>query len=80
MGGDDAGDDHEDDRGDDDVDEALRDVLRHIDEVNLLPPLLVVQIVSSNPRVPLGVLRDYIVTRLDAQEKRISEVCTSCCC
>jgi len=56
-----------------DEDDAIHEVLEHIESASLLPPLLVVQLVSRNPEVPLGVVSDFMIGFLRTQEAEISE-------
>jgi hypothetical protein len=49
-------------------------VLGHIDKDNLLPPLLVLQILSQKPSATLSVIKKYIVQRLEQDQQQISEV------
>jgi len=48
--------------------------LTAIDQYNLLPPLQVVQILSQNSSVTLSVVKDYISSRMLAEDKQIKEV------
>jgi len=48
-------------------------VLTAIDQYNLLPPLQVVQILSQNSSVTLSVVKDYISSRMLAEDKQIKE-------
>jgi hypothetical protein len=57
----------------DDADAELGDVLRHIDKTGLLPPLQVVQLLAENPTVPFGLVREFIIKRLSADEEKIAE-------
>ena len=59
--------------GDREEDEAIQEVLEHIEAAALLPPLLVVQLVSRNPAVPLGVVREFVVGFLGRQESQVRE-------
>uniref|UniRef100_H2ZAB8 Vacuolar protein sorting-associated protein 11 homolog n=1 Tax=Ciona savignyi TaxID=51511 RepID=H2ZAB8_CIOSA len=43
----------------------------HIEKHNLLPPLLVVQLLSKNSTVTLGVVRDYILRRIRQESDEI---------
>jgi len=42
----------------------IKEVLAHIDEHNLLSPLIVVRMLAQNPKAPLGVVREYIIRKL----------------
>jgi vacuolar protein sorting-associated protein 11 len=67
----------------------ISEVLQHIDKNNLLPPLLVLQILAQDsqsnnkgervnliikPNVTLGVIKDYIIQRFDRDNQQISDV------
>lgn len=56
-----------------DDEDSIKDVLRHIDEESLLPPLLVIQIVASNPLAPLRLVHDFILKRLGSEADQIEE-------
>lgn len=56
-----------------DEDEAIQEVLEHIESAALLPPLLVVQLVSRNAAVPLGVVRDFVVGFLGRQASQVRD-------
>jgi len=61
----------------DDAEEAgdchkwIMDVLNNIEREKLLPPLLVVQILSQNDKTPLAVVKDYITRRLKEERTLI---------
>jgi hypothetical protein len=57
----------------DDCEDEIQQVLQYINRSNILPPLLVVQILAQNQRLPLSVVRDYIVDRLDKEHKLIAK-------
>ncbi|KAI8806579.1 hypothetical protein BJ742DRAFT_816359 [Cladochytrium replicatum] len=48
-------------------------ILDDIDKMNLLPPLQVLQILAKNPAVTVGMVRDFIVRRVEAEKKGIAE-------
>ncbi|KAJ3022002.1 Vacuolar protein sorting-associated protein 11 [Thoreauomyces humboldtii] len=48
-------------------------VLDTIDKKNLLPPLQVVQILARNSTVTIGMVKDYIIRRVEAERRNISE-------
>ena len=50
---------------DDDVTLEMQDVLKRIDEENLLPPLVVVEILSRSTETHLDTIKDYVVKRLE---------------
>lgn len=49
------------------------EVLQHIDKSNMLPPLLVLQILSQNASTTLSVVKDYIVRLLEQDRQQIEE-------
>ncbi|KAJ3050090.1 Vacuolar protein sorting-associated protein 11 [Rhizophlyctis rosea] len=51
----------------------LLEVLNTIDKRNLLPPLQVVQVLSKNASVTIGMVRGYLTRRLEAERKAIDE-------
>ncbi|XP_074656340.1 vacuolar protein sorting-associated protein 11 homolog [Tubulanus polymorphus] len=51
----------------------IMEVLTHIDEQNLLPPLLVVQTLANNSTATLAVIKDYITRRMQLENDQISE-------
>lgn len=53
---------------------ALTQVLDQIDKRNLLPPLGVVQVLARNSSVTLGMVRDYLIKRIENEKKLIEEV------
>ncbi|KAI9088717.1 hypothetical protein DFS34DRAFT_708836 [Phlyctochytrium arcticum] len=59
--------------GGDDPQAELLEVLHNIDRRNLLPPLQVIQILARNNSVTIGTVRDYVVRRVEAEKKAITE-------
>ncbi|KAI8920863.1 hypothetical protein DFJ77DRAFT_139260 [Powellomyces hirtus] len=51
----------------------LLEVLGQIDKKNLLPPLQVIQILARNSSVTIGMVKDYIKRRVEAERKSIDE-------
>ncbi|ELT88573.1 hypothetical protein CAPTEDRAFT_218778 [Capitella teleta] len=51
----------------------ITEVLSHIEKQNLLPPLLVVQTLAHNSTATLGIIREYIIRRLQQETDQISE-------
>ncbi|RUS74031.1 hypothetical protein EGW08_018205 [Elysia chlorotica] len=51
----------------------LMETLTHIDKKNLLPPLMVIQILAHNSTATLSVVKDYIVRRLQMENDQIAE-------
>ena len=52
--------------------EQIQTVLRSIKDRKLLPPLMILQMLSANPRKELGVVKDFIVSSL-AEENHLIE-------
>ncbi len=52
---------------------AITEALRHIESHGLLPHLRVLQILSSNPRIPFGLCRDFLARMLANEETQIAE-------
>lgn len=59
-------------RGTPDEKACISEVLATIDEEKLLPPLLVISVVSENADAPLGLLRKFILHALREQETKIA--------
>jgi hypothetical protein len=57
----------------DDTELLFADALKHVDKLGILPPLRVIQILAENKNIPFGLVRDFIVKRLGADEDRIAE-------
>eukprot|EP01107_Rhizomastix_libera_P003647 TRINITY_DN1629_c0_g1_i1.p1 TRINITY_DN1629_c0_g1~~TRINITY_DN1629_c0_g1_i1.p1 ORF type:complete len:988 (+),score=293.25 TRINITY_DN1629_c0_g1_i1:3-2966(+) len=57
---------------DEDCQSKIAEVLKNIDSTNLLPPLLVTQILAQKPSSTLGIVKDFLVKRLE-QEKTLCE-------
>jgi len=49
------------------------EVLANIEKDNLIPPLLVIQILAQKPTTTLNVIKDYITKRLLEENKQIQE-------
>jgi vacuolar protein sorting-associated protein 11 len=54
-------------------DEQIREVLSNIERNQLLPPLLVIQILAQRKTATLSVVKDYIIDTLKAASHKISE-------
>lgn len=52
--------------------ELLR-VMRKIEENKLLPPIMVVDIISQSPTATLGVIKDYLIRHLQQQTEQMNE-------
>eukprot|EP00163_Fabomonas_tropica_P014545 TRINITY_DN2645_c0_g1_i7.p3 TRINITY_DN2645_c0_g1~~TRINITY_DN2645_c0_g1_i7.p3 ORF type:complete len:165 (-),score=46.28 TRINITY_DN2645_c0_g1_i7:1977-2471(-) len=57
----------------DDCGQEIAEVLSNIDRDNLLPPLLVIQILALNEKTTLSVIKDYITGRLQQEQQLIEE-------
>nr|XP_039266743.1 vacuolar protein sorting-associated protein 11 homolog [Styela clava] len=53
--------------------EHIMQVLTHVDKNNLLPPLLVIQLLSRSSTVSLSVIKDYILRRLQKETEEIDQ-------
>lgn len=51
----------------------VREVLNFIERDEILPPIMVLQTLSSNPCLTLSVIRDYIARKLEHESKLIEE-------
>lgn len=58
---------------DENCEAKIIEVLNSIDRDNLLPPLLILQILAQNQTVTLGVVKDYITKRLQSESQFIAE-------
>eukprot|EP00164_Ancoracysta_twista_P003478 GFYU01004640.1.p1 GENE.GFYU01004640.1~~GFYU01004640.1.p1 ORF type:complete len:938 (-),score=267.55 GFYU01004640.1:157-2970(-) len=58
---------------DGDWEREIRDILSSIERENLLSPLLVIQLLSEDPNIKLGVVKDYISRRLQHENQLIAE-------
>jgi vacuolar protein sorting-associated protein 11 len=52
----------------------MTQVLGVIEKKNILSPLQVVQILARNPAVTVGMVRDYLIRKLETEQKSIDEV------
>ncbi|NXO81770.1 VPS11 protein, partial [Sitta europaea] len=53
--------------------EYIAAVLKHIENKNLMPPLLVVQTLAHNSTATLSVIKDYLVNKLQKQSRQIEQ-------
>ncbi|KAA0704039.1 Vacuolar protein sorting-associated protein 11 -like protein [Triplophysa tibetana] len=51
----------------------ISEVLQHIDQNNLMPPLLVVQTLAHNSTASLSVIKDYLINKLERETRQIEE-------
>jgi len=51
----------------------ISDVLDNIDKLNLMSPLLVLQILSQRPSMPLNVVKEYITSSLQYERKLLQD-------
>eukprot|EP01083_Nonionella_stella_P075667 205784_1 len=58
-------------RLDEDCSDEIREILQNIERENLLPPLMVVQILSKNPKIKLGVIKDFMINTLQRECSQI---------
>jgi hypothetical protein len=55
----------------DDCKTQISEVLAHIDKRNLLPPLMVVDVLARNSNATLAVIKDYVTKRLQQENQSI---------
>lgn len=60
-------------RKEEDCKEYITAVLKHIENKNLMPPLLVVQTLAHNSIATLSVIKDYLVNKLQKQSRQIEQ-------
>ncbi|XP_062869801.1 vacuolar protein sorting-associated protein 11 homolog [Trichomycterus rosablanca] len=60
-------------RKEEDCKAYISQVLHHIDQNNLMPPLLVVQTLAHNSTATLSVIKDYLINKLQRESKQIEE-------
>ena len=51
----------------------IQEILGHIEAGDLLPPLVVLQVLGKNPRLKLSLVKDYISRQLEAESRHIRE-------
>ena len=51
----------------------IQEVLGHIEAGNLLPPLLILQILAANPRLKLSLVKEYMTRQLKGESAAIEE-------
>ncbi|CAB1316601.1 unnamed protein product [Coregonus sp. 'balchen'] len=51
----------------------ISQVLQHIDQNNLMPPLLVVQTLAHNSTATLSVIKDYLINKLQRETQQIED-------
>ncbi|KAK1296896.1 hypothetical protein QJS10_CPB15g01584 [Acorus calamus] len=56
-----------------DCSKEVKEVLTYIERDDLLPPIVVVQILSRNPCLTLSVVKDYIARKLEEESKLIED-------
>ncbi|NXE78887.1 VPS11 protein, partial [Cochlearius cochlearius] len=60
-------------RKEEDCKEYIAAVLKHIENKNLMPPLLVVQTLAHNSTATLSVIKDYLINKLQKQSRQIEQ-------
>ncbi|XXQ38213.1 Vacuolar protein sorting-associated protein 11 like protein [Plasmodiophora brassicae] len=53
--------------------ESIQQVLRHIQETRLLPPLMVIQILSRNQSIPLAIVKDFLLQSLTYEQSLLDD-------
>ncbi|KAI0497698.1 hypothetical protein KFK09_020931 [Dendrobium nobile] len=56
-----------------DCSKEVKEVLTYIERDDVLPPIVVVQLLSKNPCLTLSVVKDYIARRLEQESKLIED-------
>ena len=56
-----------------DCSKEIAQVLNHIERWNILPPMMVMQVLSSNGNLPLATVRSYVVGQLEKSKELIEE-------
>uniref|UniRef100_A0A3Q2QIU7 Vacuolar protein sorting-associated protein 11 homolog n=1 Tax=Fundulus heteroclitus TaxID=8078 RepID=A0A3Q2QIU7_FUNHE len=60
-------------RKEEDCKAYISEVLHHIDQKNLMPPLLVVQTLAHNSTATLSVIKDYLINELQRESQQIDD-------
>uniref|UniRef100_A0A3P8YJ81 Vacuolar protein sorting-associated protein 11 homolog n=1 Tax=Esox lucius TaxID=8010 RepID=A0A3P8YJ81_ESOLU len=60
-------------RKEEDCKAYISQVLHHIDQNNLMPPLLVVQTLAHNSTATLSVIKDYLINKLQRENQQIED-------
>ncbi|KAG5843853.1 hypothetical protein ANANG_G00155300 [Anguilla anguilla] len=60
-------------RKEEDCKAYISEVLEHIDQNNLMPPLLVVQTLAHNSTATLSVIKDYLINKLQRESQQIDD-------
>nr|XP_043898783.1 vacuolar protein sorting-associated protein 11 homolog [Solea senegalensis] len=60
-------------RKEEDCKAYISEVLHHIDQNNLMPPLLVVQTLAHNSTATLSVIKDYLINKLQRESQQIED-------
>ncbi|XP_051902199.1 vacuolar protein sorting-associated protein 11 homolog isoform X3 [Hippocampus zosterae] len=60
-------------RKEEDCKAYISEVLGHIDQNNLMPPLLVVQTLAHNSTATLSVIKDYLINKLQRENQQIED-------
>ena len=57
----------------DDCSKEIKEVLNYIEKDDILPPIVVLQILARNQRLTLSVVKDYIARKLEQESKLIED-------
>jgi hypothetical protein len=52
----------------------IKEVLENVERLNLLPPLIVVKILSRNPAITFGVIKNYLRRKVERKREEMAEV------
>ncbi|XP_078435860.1 vacuolar protein sorting 11 isoform X2 [Wolffia australiana] len=58
---------------DDDCSKEIKEVLKFIEKDDILPPIVVLQMLARNQRLTLSVVKDYIARKLEQESKLIED-------
>lgn len=54
--------------------DMLKDTIQEIDRLNLLAPLQIIQILSTNEKITLGLVKEFITRKIRKEKAAIEEV------
>lgn len=60
-------------KNDEDCTVQIKEVLKHIEKEDVLPPLVVLQTLSQNPRLKLKIVKDYIAKQINRDSRSIQQ-------
>eukprot|EP00210_Caulerpa_lentillifera_P001572 g1510.t1 len=60
-------------KNDEDCTDQIKEVLKHIEQEDVLPPLVVLQTLSKNPRLKLKIVKEYIAKQINRDSRSIQQ-------